>query len=59
METVKRITPLVRSVAKYEMSLKVIEQIAASNIPAKSGILKNVPICILGIASVLVNKEMK
>ncbi len=39
METVKRITPLVRSVAKYEMSLKVIEQIAASNIPAKSGIM--------------------
>lgn len=39
METVKRISPLVRSVAKYEMSLKVIEQIAASNIPAKSGIM--------------------
>ncbi len=39
METIKRITPLVRSVAKYEMSLKVLEQIAASGIPAKSGIM--------------------
>lgn len=39
METVKRITPLVRSVAKYDMSLKVLEQIAASGIPAKSGIM--------------------
>ncbi|NMA72921.1 MAG: lipoyl synthase [Bacteroidales bacterium] len=39
METVKRITPIVRSVAKYETSLKVIEQIASSGIPAKSGIM--------------------
>ncbi|NLZ72219.1 MAG: lipoyl synthase [Bacteroidales bacterium] len=39
METVKRITPIVRSVAKYEISLKVIAQIASSGIPAKSGIM--------------------
>ncbi|NMA75237.1 MAG: lipoyl synthase [Bacteroidales bacterium] len=39
METVKRITPIVRSVATYETSLKVIEQIASSGLPAKSGIM--------------------
>ncbi|MGL4852829.1 MAG: lipoyl synthase [Phocaeicola sp.] len=39
METVRRITPLVRSAAKYEMSLKVIHQIAKSGITAKSGIM--------------------
>lgn len=39
METVRRITPLVRSVARYDTSLKVIKQIADSGITAKSGIM--------------------
>lgn len=39
METVKRITPLVRSAAHYDTSLRVIEQIAQSDITAKSGIM--------------------
>ena len=39
METVRRITPLVRSAAKYDTSLKVIRQIADGGITAKSGIM--------------------
>ena len=39
METVKRITPLVRSAARYETSVEVIRQIADSGITAKSGIM--------------------
>lgn len=39
METVKRITPLVRSAARYETSLEVIRQISDSGITAKSGIM--------------------
>ena len=39
LETVKRITPIVRSKAKYETSLKVIRQIANSPIRSKSGIM--------------------
>ncbi len=39
METVKRLTPKVRSRAKYELSLKVIEYIAKSGIRTKSGIM--------------------
>ena len=39
METVKRITPLVRSAARYETTLEVIRQIADSGITAKSGIM--------------------
>lgn len=39
METVKRISPLVRSAAKYETSLKVLEQIAASGTRTKTGIM--------------------
>ncbi len=40
METVKRISPLVRSAAKYETSLAVLEHIARSgNITAKTGIM--------------------
>ena len=39
IETVKRLTPLIRSVAKYDISLKVISHIAARGIPAKSGIM--------------------
>lgn len=39
METVKRISPLVRSAADYKTSLLVIEHIAKSGIKAKSGIM--------------------
>ena len=39
LETVRRITPLVRSVATYERSLQVIRMIAESGITAKSGIM--------------------
>jgi len=39
IETVRRLTPLVRSAAKYDISLKVIRQIAESGVVAKSGIM--------------------
>ncbi|MDE5924760.1 MAG: lipoyl synthase [Muribaculaceae bacterium] len=39
METVRRLTPDVRSVATYDCSLKVIEHIASSGIRSKSGIM--------------------
>lgn len=39
LETVRRLTPLIRSRAKYETSLNVIRCIAESGIPAKSGIM--------------------
>lgn len=39
METVQRITPLVRSAAHYQTSLAVLQQIAQSGIVAKSGIM--------------------
>ena len=39
LETVKRLTPDVRSAAKYERSLKVIEWISLSGIKTKSGIM--------------------
>lgn len=40
METVRRLTPLVRSRAKYDVSLKTLEIIAASGtVKAKSGIM--------------------
>ena len=39
METVKRISPQVRSAANYHISLEVIRQIAESGITAKSGIM--------------------
>lgn len=39
METVRRISPLVRSAANYDTSLKVIHRIASSNTTAKSGIM--------------------
>ncbi len=39
METVRRITPLVRSVAKYDTSLQVVRQVAQAGITAKSGIM--------------------
>lgn len=40
METVRRLTPQIRSKAKYEVSLKTIETVAKSNtVKAKSGIM--------------------
>lgn len=39
LETVKRLTPVVRSVAKYHRSLKVLEYIAQNGITTKSGIM--------------------
>ncbi len=39
METTRRLTPSVRSVATYETSLKVIKQIADAKIVSKSGIM--------------------
>ena len=39
METVQRISPLVRSAARYDVSLQVIEHIAKSGTRAKSGIM--------------------
>jgi lipoic acid synthetase len=39
METVRRLTPVVRSAARYDTSLAVLAQIARSGVPAKSGIM--------------------
>lgn len=39
LETVRRLTPEVRSAAQYDRSLQVIEQIAVSGLTAKSGIM--------------------
>ncbi len=39
METVRRLTPKVRDIARYDRSLKVIEIIAASGLVPKSGIM--------------------
>lgn len=39
IETVKRLTPEVRSAAKYDLSLQVLNYIADSGIPAKSGFM--------------------
>lgn len=39
LETVRRLTPSIRSKATYDGSLKVLKQIAASGITAKSGIM--------------------
>lgn len=39
LETVRRLTPEVRSVASYERSLEVISMIASSGVRAKSGIM--------------------
>ncbi|HAL65288.1 MAG: Lipoyl synthase [Bacteroidetes bacterium 38_7] len=39
LETVQRLTPAIRSRARYHISLEVIRQIAKSGIPAKSGIM--------------------
>lgn len=39
METVRRLTPSVRSAAKYDVSLGVLQRIAQNGIPAKTGIM--------------------
>jgi lipoate synthase len=39
METVRRLTPVIRSAAKYDVSLHVLERIASRNIVAKTGIM--------------------
>lgn len=39
LETVRRLTPLVRSRAQYNLSLKVIKQISEAGVRAKSGIM--------------------
>jgi len=39
METVRRLTPLVRSAARYERSLAVLKQIGESSVFAKSGLM--------------------
>jgi lipoic acid synthetase len=39
LETVRRLTPQVRSAAQYDRSLEVIRQIAAAGVTAKSGIM--------------------
>jgi len=39
LETVRRLTPLVRSRAKYDVSLKVLKTIAESGVVPKSGIM--------------------
>ncbi len=39
LETVRRLTPKIRSRAKYDLSLKVLEFIASQGIVAKSGIM--------------------
>ncbi len=39
LETVERLTPQVRIRARYEMSISVLEHIARSGIPAKSGLM--------------------
>jgi lipoic acid synthetase len=39
LETVRRLTPQIRSAAQYDRSLEVLQQIAESGIKAKSGIM--------------------
>jgi len=39
IETVRRLTPAVRSRARYQTSLDVLRRVAASGVPAKSGIM--------------------
>ncbi len=42
METVRRLTPQIRSVARYDLSLEVLNYVSRSGIPVKSG-------CMLGL----------
>jgi lipoic acid synthetase len=39
METVRRLTPLIRSVARYEVSLSVLRHIASRGVRSKSGLM--------------------
>lgn len=39
LETVRRLTPIIRSKARYELSLNVIKYISASEVRSKSGIM--------------------
>ncbi len=39
LETVRRLTPAIRSAARYDVSLRVLERIAAQHITAKTGIM--------------------
>lgn len=39
METVRRLTPMVRSAAKYDVSLSVLKRISDNGLKAKSGIM--------------------
>jgi len=39
LETVRRLTPLIRTKAKYDTSLRVLEHIASSGVIAKTGIM--------------------
>jgi lipoic acid synthetase len=39
METVRRLTPQVRSAAKYDVSLSVLERVAKNGLKAKSGVM--------------------
>jgi lipoic acid synthetase len=39
IETVRRLTPLIRSVAKYEVSLSVLRHVSSRGVRAKSGIM--------------------
>lgn len=39
LETVRRLTPDIRSVARYDTSLAVLKQIAEAGIPAKTGLM--------------------
>ncbi len=39
IETVRRLTPMIRSVAKYEVSLSVLRHISSRGVRAKSGIM--------------------
>lgn len=39
LETVRRLTPSVRSVARYDTSLSVLQQVVESGIPAKSSLM--------------------
>ena len=39
LETIRRLTPGIRSAARYEISLRVLAHIAARNVPAKTGIM--------------------
>jgi lipoic acid synthetase len=39
METVRRLTPVIRSAARYEDSLAVLKRVAGSGVPAKSGLM--------------------